>query len=182
MTQRFQENSVNEATVIGLALPSLETLGTDHDTLFAEAFACYLLGDVLYDLGRDPLADVITRPVYRTAFPAIHDLFTRPGTFEFYLEVFRKIFTDDVDVEFVIPGPGQLEINVSSLTLEESYIMARQIVDDAYVYHRVVTSDLNEPIMAVGVKGIKTQKEIDGLIVEISAHGVFTTANLVTPP
>lgn len=179
MTQRFKENDATEMQVANLFLPTLAALGADRDTFWAEAFACYLLGDSLYDLDRDPLVGVITREVYRTSFPAIHDLFTRPGTFEFYLAVFRSIFTDDTDVEFTIPGPGQLVIDVQAVTSENFFILARRIVDDAYIYENLVTSDLNEPIMAQGFKGPKTESEIRGLISEISAYGVFTTVNLI---
>lgn len=177
----FRENDADEATATAIAMPTLTALGVDRTTMFNECFACYLLGDVLYDLGRDPMSDVITREVYRTSFPAIHDLFTRPGTFEFYLSVFRKIFPDDVDVEFTIPAPGKLEITISSLTLEEFGLLVRQIVDDVYVYSTLVTSDTNDPIVGHGTKGIKTQSEMEGLIVEISAYGVYTTVILETP-
>ncbi len=177
--QRFKENDATELAVINLALPTLEVLGVDRDTFLAEAFATWLLGDVLYDENRDPLVDVITREVYRSSYPAIHDLFTRPGTFEFYLDLFRKIYTNDVDVEFEIPSPGVLNIEVSALTIDESYLTAREIVDDAYVYSHLVTSDFNDPIMAVGVRGIKTQNEMDSLMNEISAYGVFTSVNLI---
>lgn len=180
MTQRFKENDVTEPIVTNLFLSVLEELGADRDTFFDNAFLSYLLGDVLFDLNRDPLADVITREVFRASFPAIHDLFTRPGTFEFYLDVFRSVFTADTDIEFTIPGPGQLVIDVSAVTLEQFPILARRIVDDVYIYDNLVTSDTNENIVAQGISGIKTQSEMDGLAAEISAYGIFTTVNLIT--
>lgn len=182
MTQRFKDNDADELIVINLATPSLAALTLDLDAFLAGAFECYLLGDVLYDLVRDPLADVITRPVYRSSFPAIHNLFTAPGTFEFYIDLFKKVFGDDVEIEFVIPSPGVLEINLTEATDEEFNLVAREIVDDVYVYSNLVTSDLNEPIMGVGPKAIKTQAEIDGLIAEVSAYGIYTTATILTPP
>ncbi len=178
MTQRFKENDPTELDIIGLALPTLTELGLERDALFLGAFTCFLLGDVLYEEMRDPLANVITQEVYRESFPAIHDLFTRPGTFEFYLDVFHKIFPADTAIEFVIPGPGILEINIDATTFQTVYLMARRIEDDAYVYENLVTSDTNDKITGRVVKGIKTQDEVDGLIVEISAYGVFTTATL----
>lgn len=168
--------------VAQVMIPTIQSLGVDHDTFFDEAFASYLLGDVLWNLDRDPLVGVVTKEVFRSSFPAIHELFTRPGTFEFYLSVFRKIFSADVDIEFEIPGPGQLVINVSAITYENFGILTREIVDDVYVYSNLVTSDLNEPIVGQGVVGIKTQAEMEGLISEISAYGVYTEINLVTPP
>ncbi len=176
--QRFKENDTTEPDIIALFMPTLVELGIERDTMFSDCFECFLLGDILYDLVRDPLSGVISREVYRSSFPAIHESFTRPGTFEFYLDCFRKVFTDDVEVEFVIPDPGKLEINITALSLETFYILTRQIVDDAYVYDRLVTSDTNDPIVGRGLRGIKTQEEIDGLVSEISAYGVFTTVTL----
>ncbi len=177
--QRFKENDTTEPDVYNLFNPSLVGLGLEFDAFFAGAFSCYLLGDVLYDLERDPLAGVITRNVYRTSYPTIHDIFTRPSTFEFYLDVFRKVFTDDVEVEFIIPGAGQLEINITALGFESFNILTRRIVDDVYVYETLVTSDLNEPIIGRGTRGIKTQEEIEALVTEISAYGIFTTVTLI---
>jgi hypothetical protein len=179
MTQRFKANDPKEQQVIDLFMPTLETLGDERDAFFAGAFASYLLGDVLYDLDRDPMVGVIGKDLYRSSFPAIHDLFTRPGTFEFYLALFRSIFTDDTDIEFTILAPGHLVIDVTAVTREESYLMARTIVDGSYVYDRLVTSDLNDPIMAQGFKGPKSESEIRGLVSEISAYGVFTEVNLI---
>lgn len=177
--QRFKTNDPTEPQVYNLLLPILETLGLDRDTFFDEAFETFGLGGVLYDLDRDPIADVVTRDVYQNGYPAIHELFTRPGTFEFYISVFRKIFSDDVDVQFQIPDPGKLNIIVSAFTFQTFNLTAREIVDDAYVNSPLVTSDTNDFIMVQGVKGIKTQEEIEGLLSEISAYGVYTTVELV---
>lgn len=179
--QKFKENDATESVMTAILMPSLDDVGIAHDDFFADCFNNYFFGDVLYALDRDPMVGVITQEVYRTSFPAIHELFTAPGTFEFYLSVFRKIFSDSVDVEFTIPGPGQLAIDVNALTLDSFNLMTREIVGDVYVYSRLVTSDLNEPILGHGTKGIKTQSEIEGLLSEISAYGVFTTIELETP-
>lgn len=179
--QKFKENDTVETDVTNLALPSLEAIGASLDDFYDNAFACYLLGDVLYDLDRDPLRESIAREVYRASFPAIHDLFTAPGTFEFYLDVFRKIFTDDTDITFTIPAPGKLVITVLAATLEQYTLVAREIVDGAYVYSPIVTSDTNDNIVTQDIAGIKTQAEIDSLIKEISAYGIYTTAVLTTP-
>ncbi len=181
MTQRFKENDQTELDIIGLFEPTLLALGADRDSFYADAFNSGFLGNVLFDLGRDPLVDVITREVYSNSFPAIHELFTRPGTFEFYLSVFRKIFTDDTDIQFEIPGPGQLNITVNAITYETFKLLMREIVDDAYVYHPLITSDTSDYVVGQGVKGIKTQSEISALIVEISAYGIFTQVTLVLP-
>lgn len=179
--QKFSANDVTEDKVIAVFAAALLTSQNDRDTFYSEAFESYGLGEVIYDLGRDPLCEVINRDVYRYSYPAIHELFTRPGTFEFYLSVFRKIFAADTDIQFKIPGPGQLHIVINALTLEEFPILTREVVAGSYVYSNLVTSSLNEKIVAVNQTGIKTQSEMEGLINEISAHGIYTIVELITP-
>lgn len=182
MVQRFKANDVTESQVYNLFLPTLELLGVDRDTFFEEAFETYGLGEALYATQKDPLTDVVTLDVYRTGYPAIHELFTRPGTFEFYLSVFRKVFTENTDIQFTIPGPGRLHIEIDAVNLEEFNILTREIVEGEYVYSTLVTSDTSDPIMAQGVVGLKTQAEIENLLTEISAYGVYTTVELVEAP
>jgi len=175
--QRFKENDEIETKMIAVAMPTLEGLGADRDDFFAGAFSCFLLGDVLYDLDRDPMSGVITREVYRSSFPAIHQLFIRPGTFEFYLTVFRSIWGEDVDVTFTIPSPGVLEINVESIGIDLFEFAAREIVDNEYVFSPIVDEE-GDSIMFQDTVGIKTESEIDALMEEISPEGIFTTTTL----
>lgn len=178
MTQRFKENDESEAKVISVALPSLNALGIARDEFEVGAFTCFKLGEVLFDLERDPVAGVITREVFIKAFYGIHALFTRPGTFEFYLEMFRAIFGEDVDVEFTVPGPGQLSININSLFLEGFNLVARAVVDGDYEYYPLITSDTGDYILAQGVAGIRTQGEIDALMAEVAPSGIYTICTL----
>lgn len=175
--QPFKANDTNEAVMRDIALPTLEDLGNERDTFYNECWESYLLGDILYELIRDPMSGVITQDVYRQSFPAIHELFTAPGTFEFYLSVFRSIWGENVDVEFVVPGPGQLTINLDVLDFELGLFAARKIVDSGYIRDLVVTED-GDNIVFQGSKGIKTQKQANALIYEISMHGVYTIINL----
>lgn len=175
--QRFKENDETEAKVIATAMPTLEALGADHDAFWEGAYSCYIFGEVLYDLGRDPMSGVIPREVYRQSFPAIHQLFSRPGTFEFYLTVFRSIWGEDVEIEFVIPSPGLLNINVAALGIGTFQFLAREIVDDLYVFSSMVDHS-GDNIMFQDTMGIKTQAEIDALISELSPYGIIVDATL----
>lgn len=176
----FKPNEELEQRVTNLVIPMLTSLGIDHDNFWNGANTCFLLGDVLYDLDRDPMAGVITRGIFRTSFFAIHNLFTAPGTFEFYLAVFRAIFGEDVVVEFEIPSPGVLLIDIDSLSTGTFNLLAREIVGGVYVYHELVTSDAGDFIMGQGTNGIKTQQEMDALINEISMAHIYTVCNLTT--
>lgn len=178
--QAFKENDATEAQVAALALPMLDMLGIDRDAFYEGAYRCFKLGEVIYDLGRDPTADVITREVFRTAFFAIHGLFTSPGTYEFYIDLFKAIFGQDAEVMFEIPDPGQLTINVQALDINQFKILARAIIDDVYEYYPLTTNDGSDYIIGQGTVGARTQDEINALIAEIAPSGVYTICDLTT--
>lgn len=175
--QRFKENDETEAKVIAVVMPTLETLGEGHDDFWEGANTTYLLGDILYDLDRDPMSGVITRELFRMIFPAIHQIFTRPGTFEFYMTIFRAIWGEDVVITFTVPAPGRLQINAANLPIEPFNLLLREVVDDAYVYSPLVDHN-GDFIMLQDKAGIKNQAEFDALINEISPAGIFTESSL----
>lgn len=176
--QPFKENDETEAKVKNAALTALENRGDEIDDFFNDAFTAYPLGDVLYILERDPMAGVILEETYRVSFPEIHELFTRPATFEFYLDVLRSVWGDDADITFTIPEPGKLQIGISSLELELQTFLAREIVSDSYVYSEMTETLTGDTLIFQGTQGIKDQREADALINELSARGIFTTINL----
>lgn len=176
--QSFKANDVIEPRVAGCFLPVLEDLEDERDAMYADAYNAAPLGDVLFELGRDPLVGVITAEIYRDSFPAIHELFTRPATFEYYLTVFRAIFGENVNVTFTVPAPGKLLINADALDPETFRLLARKIVNNSYLYNLIVTSDTADHITAIGTQGIKTQNEMNALIFELSVAGIWTVCTL----
>lgn len=178
MTQKFKLNDELEARVASVFDPILTSLGLERVNFYEGAFTAQPLGEVLLNLKRDPMVGVISDEVYVEAFSAIHELFTRPGTFEFYLQLFRKIWGDNVDVEFTVPDPGVLEINIEAVEAISYRFIARRIVDNAYVYEPVI-DDEGDNIVFQGTIGLKTQDEVDLLMKEISPANIFTTATLV---
>ncbi len=175
--QNFKDTDDKEAKIRDAALPFLEGLGVERDAFLAGAFTCFVLGDVLFELKISPLADSIPQDAFRASFYAIHNLFTRPGTFEFYLDVFRAIFGASVDVEFVIPEPGHLQINIESLSVLQEDFLARRIVNNVYVFDEVVDED-GDNIAFQEALGIKTQSEIDALVAELYPAGLIVEADL----
>lgn len=176
--QPFKANDQTEQKLTAAAGGVLDRISSDRSDLLHGAFQCFKLGEVLFDLDRDPLAGVITRETYRSSFFAIHDLFTRPGTFEFYLEVFRAIWGPEVEVEFTVPGPGRLQINIQALTIITEPFLQRRIVDNQYVFEEVTDHD-GDPILFQVTQGIKTQSETDALMFELQTGGVFVETTLV---
>ncbi len=174
----FRANDVIEPKYVAAALPSLESLGGWLDIFFAECYDAAPLGDILYDLDRHPMAHgVLTPEIFRTSFWAINQIFTRPGTFEFYLTVFRAIWGDDVEVEFTV-SPGILGINISGIEGATANLIFREIVADVYVHSNWVDED-GDQLLAQVVVGTKNQTEVDALINEISPVGVLVTATLI---
>lgn len=176
--QAFKETDEIELRVSGIFTPKLNEISQDLTQFFNEAYVSYMLGDVLFDLDRSPLADSITKDVFRSSYFAIHQLNTRPGTFEFYLDVFKAVFGEDVVVEFSIPGPGKLQINIEAITIVENYLMARRIENGGYVYYNLVTQD-GDFIMAQVADGPKTQSEVDAIMIELVPQGIWVNTTLV---
>lgn len=178
MTQKFKPNDLLEQRVADVFDPIVTSLDLERTSFYEGAFTAQPLGQVLYDLSRDPMVGVISEEVYVQSFSAIHDLFTRPGTFEFYLQLFRNIWGDNVEVDFVTPAPGVLEINIEAVEAISYRFIARRIVDNAYIYEPVI-DDEGDNIVFQGTIGLKTQEEVDLLMKEISPANIFTTATLV---
>jgi len=175
--QRFKRNDETEEKILNAGVTILEELASHRQDFWNGAFTALPLGDVLYGLERDPLVGVILPETYRESYPAIHELFTRPSTFEFYLDVLKSVWGENATIEFVIPGPGRLDINIVALEVELQAFLARRIENNMYFFDEVETQD-GETILFQGTLGIKTQREADALINEISAHGVITKINL----
>jgi len=173
----FKPNDPIEQKFSLIPSPLTSLISSESTIFFDNAFICFLLGDVLFNLRRDPLVAVVNQEVYRSSFPAIHELFTRPGTFEFYMDVFRAVWGDDVDVEFVIPSPGVLEININALGIRLDGFSARRIEDNAYVYEEVVDHE-GDTILFQGTQGLRTQREAEGLVNELHPAGVIVETTL----
>lgn len=175
--QAFKENDTKEVRVRDVALPTLELLGSVRDEMYAGAYECFKLGDVFINLNCAPLANAIPAEAFRKSFFAIFEYFTRPGTFEFYMTVFKAIFGDDVAVEFIVPEEGHLQINIEALTVQLDFALARRIVSNAYVYDEIMTG-AGDNLMFQGTTGLKTQSEIDALMAELVPAGVFSETTL----
>jgi hypothetical protein len=175
--QSFKETDEIERRMVEAGTPLLDLLSSDRTEFYNGAFQAFPLGDIFINLNNAPLARAIPPEAFRKSFFAIFQLFTRPGTFEYYLTVFRAIFGDGVDVAFAIPAPGQLEINIETLTESLDTFTARTIIDNAYVYDQVIDHD-SDFIVFQGTQGLKTQDEIDKLMKELQPAGVYVEADL----
>lgn len=144
---------------------------------FDGAYETYPLGDLLYDERRAPLANAIPRDIFRESFYTLFEQFQEAGSAESYLYVFRKIFGDEVEVEFVVPAPGKLTINIQALGFEISDFVARYIQDNAYVYDNIVDFDGNQIVFQT-IKGFQSQAELEAMLFEMVPAGIFTEIHL----
>lgn len=177
--QAFKENDEIEVKVRDAFLPAMELVGADLDEFKAGAYECWVLGQVLAALNASPLADQVSEDTFKKSFYAVHEYFTRPGTFEFYLDICRVIWGDAVDVEFVIPNPGHLQINIEAAEGVAADFLARDIVDNAYVYDEVI-DDEGDNIAFQVTQGLKSESEVDALFSELSPAGIFVEATVTT--
>lgn len=175
--QYFKDTDEKEKKFALCFSPILEDINRSLDQFHDGAYTCFKLGEVLLALKRSPMVGVVSDETFIQSFAAIHQFFTRPGTFEFYLEVFRKIWGDDVEVEFTIPEPGKLEIAIDALSASEDFAMARYIVDNQYFFDELIDHEGDNLIFQT-TQGIKTQAETDALLRELHPVGVWVEATL----
>jgi hypothetical protein len=165
--KRFH-NSVN---------PIVTALEGGKNDFYDQAYECFILGEVLYDTGRAPLANSIPREIFRESFSVIFESFLFAGSFESYLSTFRNVFGEDVEVTFTVPGPGQLNIDIVATGLALFDFMAKRIEDDSYVLDEVI-DDEGDNIAFQAVKGFETQYELEQMLQEMVPAGIYADIDL----
>lgn len=176
MPQYFKGDDL-EKKVDEVFRPLLEGLSTERTIFFDEAYNTFTLGEVIWDSGRSPLANAIPRAVFREAFSALFESFTFAGTFESYLTVFRSVFGPDVGVEFEVPAPGKLNINIIAAGVTLSEFVARRIVDDVYVFDEIV-DEAGDNIVFQSFKGLESEYELEQMLFEMVPAGIYTQISL----
>lgn len=155
----------------------MDSIELQLDAFFTGAYTAMPLGDSIYDSGRSPLSNAIDRDIFRQSFPELFTAFTVAGTFDSYITVFQKIFGLDVEIDFTVPAPGKLNIDIVAADVEISEFVARNIENNIYVYSPMVTQDLDQ-IVFQSIKGFKTQYELEQMLYEMVPAGVYTVITL----
>ena len=174
---QFFKGTADELKYFNSVEPQSDTLSNQKDIFFDGAYACFVLGEVLYDNNYAPLANAIPREVYRETFSAVFEAFIAFGSFESYLTVFRKIFGDGVEVEFVVPNPGHLQINITAANLQTFDFVARSIEGNGYIYDNIV-DDEGDQIIFRAFRGLESQYELEQMLFELVPDGIFTEIDL----
>ena len=183
LVELFKPNDIRDQKFNSIFDDLENGINADLDAFFDQAYASYLLGDILYENHLDPVAPVLNQAVYRTSFNAIHDLFTRPGTFEFFLSVFRAMWGADADVVFTIIKPGQLKIEIYGSTPAYNEILYREVVGGTtYVYDEILTDD-GDSLTAQESTGPQTIDELLMIMSELGVYGIYySPLVLITDP
>lgn len=156
----------------------MDDLSLQKDEFFDDAYACQVLGDIIFESKRSPLATAIPQEIFREALPEIIMAFIDVGTFEAYLDVFRKIFGDDVGITFTVPGPGQLNIEIEAEGIELFDLVVRRIENNFYVIDELITQDGADTIAVQVIKGFQSQYELERMLFEMVPAGIYTQITL----
>lgn len=163
---------------IDLVTYQIEQDFSDQKNLFfTEAYECFALGDIIWDSGRSPLANAIPKNVFREAFSTLFDSFTFAGSFEGYLEVFRKVFGDSVTVEFTVPAPGKLNIDIIADSVQLDEFITRYIESNQYVFDEII-DDEGDNIVFQSFKGLESEYELNQMLFEMVPNGIYTEISL----
>ena len=154
-----------------------EILSGQKSEFYEGAYGCFVLGELLYDNDYAPLSNAIPREIFRESFAVIFESFLVAGSFESYLETFRNIFGDDVEVEFTVPAPGKLQIEIVATGLAIYGTIVREIGNDAYEYF-TLTDDEGDRIVLQAVKGFNSQYELEQMLFEMVPAGIYTEIDL----
>ena len=104
-------------------------------------------------------------------------MFLEAGSFEGYISVFQKVFGNDVDLTFTVPSAGKLVIDIQAQGLIPFDLAARKIVENEYVFDKVVDQDDNQIIINF-IKGLNSQSDVEIMLNELVPQGVWTDINL----
>lgn len=174
--QQFKGDAVElKFTAVGQAVS--DPLSLQKELFFEDAYNCQELGIVLYDNNLAPLANAISRDIFKESFSTVFDQFLSAGSAESYLFIFRKIFGDDVEVTFGVPAPGKLTIDITAIGVEENNFGARRVVNNEYVIDDVVDYD-EDNIVFQTLKGFQSQYELEQMLFEMVPDGIYTVITL----
>lgn len=171
------KGDATELKMTASASPVLSNISVSLSEYFDKLYSTVPLGELVYDQMRFPLTNAIKRDIFIGAFAELLQSWSFCGTFESYILVFKKIFGEDVDIDFTVPAPGKLQIDITSAGVQNFDFIARSIVDDAYVYDNVV-DDVGDQIVFAAVQGLETESELEKVLFTMVPNGIYTEVSL----
>jgi hypothetical protein len=174
---QYFKGDETEQRIEAVASGLLDNLSVQKGLFYDGAYSTAPLGDMIYESGRSPLANAIIQGVFRLAFTEIYEAFEAVGTFEAYLTVFRKVFGESVVVDFTVPAPGKLIIDIEAEGSELADFVARHIEAGEYVFDEVI-DDEGDNIAFQVLQGFETQYELEQMLFEMVPAGIYTEISL----
>jgi hypothetical protein len=80
-------------------------------------------------------------------------------------------------VDFTVPAPGKLNIDIEAAGVELADFISRYIEDNTYLFDEVI-DDEGDNIVFQSVKGFQSQYELEQMLFEMVPAGIFTTISL----
>ena len=174
---QFYKGDSEELKFYNAGEPVLTGLAMQKNDFWTDAYNCYVLGQIIWDSARSPLANAITRSIFRKSFQTIFESFLFAGSFESYLIVFKKVFGASVDVTFTVPAPGKLNIDIVADTIEITDFITRYISENSYFYDEVI-DDEGDNIAFQSVEGFESEYELQQMLFEMVPAGIYTNITL----
>lgn len=174
--QYFKGDGI-ELKYIAATEPIMNPVGVSLNDFYNNAFGCYVLGDVIWDSKRSPLANAIPKNIFRESFAEIYETFLEAGSFEGYISVFKKIFGESSGITFTIPGPGKLNILIEADQIVIENLIERHIVDNDWVFDELI-NDEGDNIAVRSVKGMSSQYDVEQMLFELVPNGIYTEITL----
>jgi hypothetical protein len=112
MVQNFKGDST-ELKMQAVATPLLDLTEAALNDFYAGGFDSSPFLLAMYDDGRIPFSERITRDSFVEFIKNTLANFPFTGTFEIYLAVLKAIFGEESEIRFTVSAPGKLSINGS---------------------------------------------------------------------
>lgn len=172
-TEKFKGDEV-ELKFEAAAQPAFDLTSAALDDFYAEGFDSTPWLLMLYDENRMPYSQRINKDAFVDFIKETLKRFPTIGTFDTYLFVLRAIFGLSSEINFTIPSPGilQIDLNASS-SLEFDFVAKNELgeLDN-------IVDDLGNQIIFRGIAGIETEYELELLFSEIMPAGITPHINL----
>lgn len=177
MVQFFKPNDEDERKAFNAVESLSDILSGFKDDFFEGAYGATALGEILFDGAYMPLTNAIRREIFIDAFKELFEAWSFSGTHQTYVEVFKKIFGEDVELDFTVPDPGKLVIDITATGFQLFDFLVKEIVDNEYVDSTIVDHE-GDTIIFSSPKGFETQQETQTMVFTMVPNGIFTTVSL----
>lgn len=176
MYQNFKGDATEQKMIGGMA-PVFNLTNASLDDFYANGFNCADFLLKMYDDRRMPFSDRIPRDAFVDFVRQAFENFPVTGTFEAYLLLLREIFGQTSEVNFIVPAPGKLEIDIAAISSSEFQFIGREFTGGMFEYFDMIDSEGNL-LTFRGIPGIDTLYELELLFAEIMPCGISPTIAL----